>query len=120
MSVGWRPSSPTAGEEIDALESDYQRAQHCRAKAEFYRNEWFHGREVEIECVRVLAAAGDRRFRRKTPLDLEMIGKSRWRLRVAAQDLIALEQMYTRWAMMYLAFAQFKQPSPGYTSFERA
>jgi len=114
MSVGWRPSSPKAGEEIDALASDYQRAQHCRARAEFYRNEWFMGREVEVESVKSLAAAGDRRFRKRSLAELESIGRSRWRMRVAAQDLIAMEQMYTRWAMMYLEFAKFatKQSLP--------
>jgi hypothetical protein len=98
----------TAAEEIDALPDDYHRALYCRTQAEHYRHEWFAGRQQEIDHVRARAYGGDARFGHMTEKQLELTGRLRWSGSAQAKRLGGLEERYSAWALMYLAFADFQ------------
>ncbi len=93
-------------EQMALLPSDYSRAVFCREQAETFRNQWFAGQDREIAYVRERACAGDPRFRRMTPAQLLVTGRWRWSGSADAQYLFVLENAFTGWARMYLAFAQ--------------
>jgi len=95
----------TPADELDALPDDRSRAQHCRAKVEAYRNRYFAGRAGEIAYVRRRAAAGDHRFAGMSDRDLEITGKLRWGSSGRADEIRGLEQMWGRWAAMYVEAA---------------
>ncbi len=98
----------TAAEEIDDLPDDYRRALFCRTQAEVFRHQWFAGRQAEIDHVRRRAYAHDARFVAMTDHQLELIGKMRWSQSARAKRLGGLEERYSAWALMYLAFAEFR------------
>jgi hypothetical protein len=98
----------TAAQEIDDLPDDYSRALYCRAQAEHYRHQWFAGREREIDHVRTRAYDGDARFAHMTDTQLELTGRLRWSGSTQAKRLGGLEDRYSAWALMYLAFAEFQ------------
>jgi hypothetical protein len=98
----------TAAEEIDDLPDDYHRALFCRAQAELFRHQWFAGRQQEIDHVRQRAYAHDARFATLTEYQLELIAKMRWSQSAQSKRLSSLEERYSAWAMMYLAFAEFR------------
>ena len=93
-------------EHMASLADDYQRAMFCREQAENFRNQWFAGQDREIAYVRNRALAGDPRFRAMTPAQLVVTGRWRWNGSADARYLSALENAFTGWAQMYLAFAQ--------------
>ncbi len=99
----------TAAEEIDALPDDYRRALYCRTQAEHYRHQWFDGRQQEIDRVKERAYRGDARFEHMSDKQLELTGRLRWSGSTQAKRLGGLEERYSAWALMYLAFADFQQ-----------
>ena len=101
-------SGRTAAEEIDDLPDDYHRALFCRTQAELFRHQWFAGRQQEIDHVRERAHAHDARFANLTEHQLELIGKMRWSQSAQSKRLGGLEERYSAWALMYLAFAEFQ------------
>lgn len=60
----------------------------------------------ELAYVMRRAAEGDRRFRRKTPGELERVAELRWSLSPLARHLADEEQEHTRRAQAYLTFAR--------------
>jgi hypothetical protein len=98
------------GEYLDSLKNDYQRYQACRAKAEGLRNQWFAGQKREINRIMDLAIAGDHRYQRMSPGEMQATGESNWSLRKESKDLAGAEQMYWRWAMGYLQATQYRSP----------
>lgn len=95
---------------IDRLADDYERAMYCRAQAENYRRRWFEGRANEIAYVQERKDAGDHRFRRLTPGQVNLIGRLRWSESGLGRALAGREERYTRWMRMYLAFAEYQVP----------
>jgi hypothetical protein len=93
-------------EQMELLADDYRRAVFCREQAENFRNQWFAGQDREIAYVRDRAYAGDPRFRSMTPAQLVVTGRWRWNGSADARYLSALENAFTGWAQLYLAFAQ--------------
>lgn len=93
-----------------------RRALSCLRQAEAYRDQWLARLTMETDYVAARAAAGDLRFTRMTPRELELTGRWRWILSPQARHLAELEQRYRRRAYMYLAFANFQvrstPPSP--------
>ncbi|GLH99761.1 hypothetical protein [Phytohabitans aurantiacus] len=107
------PASRHAALPVDVIErlgDDYERAMYCRAQAEKYRHQWFEGRAEEIAYVRERKEAGDPRFRRLTPGQVDLIGRLRWSESGMGQALAGREQRYTRWMKIYLAFAEYQVP----------
>ena len=104
--------SPAAGmtpaEELDNLPDDYHRALYCRNQAEIYRHQWFAGRQREINHVRERAHVGDARFDHMNDGQLELTGKLRWSQSTQSKRLSGLEEKFSDWALMYLAFAEFQ------------
>jgi hypothetical protein len=101
----------TAVEQIDHFASDYDRAMFYRRHAESHRDEWMAGRRREIAYVMNRAKVGDARFKRMPPNELEVIGRWRWSRSAEAHRLANQEQMFRRWAHMYLEFAKFSPPT---------
>jgi hypothetical protein len=97
----------TASEPIDDLASDYERAVVYRGQAEAYRDQWMAGRRREIAYVMNRAKAGDARFKRMSANELEVTGRWRWSRSAEANRLAGQEQLFRRWAQMYLEFAEF-------------
>ena len=93
-------------EQIALQPNDYRRAMFCREQAEDFRNRWFAGQDREIAYIRDRAFAGDPRFRGMTPAEQVVTGRWRWTGSADAQYLAMLENVFTGWARMYLAFAQ--------------
>lgn len=102
------PTVDRTAEEIDALPDDYHRALYCRTQAEHYRHQWFAGRQQEIDHVKARADGGDARFEYMTDKQLEVTGRLRWSASTQAKRLGGLEDRYSAWALMYLAFAEFQ------------
>jgi hypothetical protein len=100
----------TPAQVIDRIAGDYERAVYCRTQVEEYRRRWFAGRAREIAYVAERANAGDPRFRRLTPGQIDLIGRLRWSESGLGQKLAGLEERYTRWMRMYLAFAEYQVP----------
>lgn len=83
-------------------------AQFWLRQAEGYRDQWYARLTAEINYVKARAAAGDPRFKRMTPRELEVTGRWRWILSLQARHLVELEQTYRRRAHMYLTFVEFQ------------
>jgi hypothetical protein len=93
------------------LADDYERAMYCRTMAEQFRRRWFAGRAREIAYVAERADRGDRRYRRLTAAQIDMVGRLRWSESGLAQVLARREERYVGWMQMYLAFAQYQRTS---------
>jgi hypothetical protein len=104
-----RPGSEpaVAARQLRAALDDFRMAQYCRRRAEECQRRWEAGRESEIEFVRELARAGDRRFRGRNDRELTTIGVIRWAQSTEAQRLRRREERNTKRAMLDLAFARF-------------
>lgn len=95
---------PHHGDRLNALSSDWARAEYCRKQMEKYRDLWFQGQQEHKEIV---AMSGDQRFRYQDGDQRETTGAQRWARTSEAKDYAALEQMWYRWWMGYMERAKF-------------
>lgn len=104
-----RPGSEpvVAADRLRAAIDDFRVAQYCRRRAEECQRLWEAGRESEIDHVKELAHAGDRRFRGRNDRELTTIGSIRWSQSAEAHRIRRREERYTKRAMLDLAFARF-------------
>jgi hypothetical protein len=86
-------------DELDALNSAYMKGVTCQEWAEECRRKWY--------ILKSRAARGDLTVPGQGHSNADSFSREwDWKKSVQAQDLVGLEQMYTRWAMGYFAEAQ--------------
>jgi hypothetical protein len=102
------PRELTPPQELDDLTNDYQRALFCRRQAEAYRRKWLAGREREMAYLLERVYADDARFRGMTSAELEITARWRWSHSAHGHHFMNLEQKYSEWAHLYLAFAELE------------
>lgn len=90
------------GDEINALPSNLARAQFCLRMAEKCRDEYFAGRDAEVDKMLNPATRTQKiRWGHYSRAALIEIGRQRWRSSAIAKQLASDEQMFSRWAGHY-------------------
>jgi hypothetical protein len=96
------PRKPHKYDELDQIHSAYEKGLRCQEWAEECRRKWYEGKDK--------AAAGDAWVSGQAHSNSDSFSREYdWKKSTVAQDLVGLEQMYTRWAQCYFAQATAEQ-----------
>lgn len=96
----WDRDTAWPSETLAKMSNDWQRYQFCRMKVDGYRNAWFRGQRNSV--LQVLRST-EEQYDHMSAERRVSTGESRWSKSLESKDLAGAEQMYARWAMLYLA-----------------
>lgn len=109
---GWKPKvaewdqSPTGAEQLEALRTHAERAEFCYAKMHELRSK-FYRRQREHEYAAI--TGDDNTLKGQSDSTRKGIGQARWGNTFEAKDIIAQEQMWSRWASLECSMANLKR-----------
>jgi hypothetical protein len=102
----WRLDRQTPDQILAGLDNDYQRFQYCHMKAEMARADWYSGQTASVLSV---LGSREEQYGNMDGATRVMTGNTNWSLSRESKDLAGLDQMYTRWAQLYLASSEAKR-----------
>lgn len=88
------------GKVLDSLPTNADRARQCLTWCSEQRNRFYQGRN---ETIADMLLSQDLRYRHMTEAERRAVGDMKWGSSKQAKEIVGMEQMYARWASMYLS-----------------
>lgn len=98
--------SRTSAEELERLPTHWRRAEYCYDKMHKLRTKYYQ-KQREYEALAVVS--NDHTVKGQSVEARRLIGRQRWSNTVEAQEMIGLEQMWSRWASLECSMANLNR-----------
>lgn len=102
--------SRTAAEELERLPTHWRRAEYCYAKMHKLRKAYYQ-KQREHEALAMIS--GDNTLKGQSDEARKLVGRQRWGSSLEAQEMIGLEQMWSRWASLECSMSNLNRHPRG-------